>query len=133
MPQRLRNRGAAYAAYEPAYRYGYELGTQRALPGARLGRPGSGRPPRLGSAASQHLGALQRRHPLWLGQSPRADLGQRTTAPGTASAVPGVAPTVRRNFHIPTDLVVAKRPWLSRPTRALISVAIQLGTRFGAP
>src|SRR4029453_8277174 len=102
--------------------------------GARLGRPGSGRPPRLGSTASEHLGALQRRHPLWLGQSPRPDLGQRTTAPGTASAVPGVAPTVRRNFHIPTDLVVAQEASaVETSSRLDFLLLYNFGTRFGAP
>ena len=55
-------------------------GHRRALPGARLDRTGSRRPPRLGSTPPQHLGALPRRHPLWLGHRPRADLGLRTRA-----------------------------------------------------
>ena len=67
-------RGATYNDYEPAYRYGYELRTNERYRG-RLDRPGSRRPPRLGSASPQYLGALQRRHPLWLGHSPRKDLG----------------------------------------------------------
>ena len=65
----LADRGTAYIEYEPAYRYGYDAGHRRALPGARLGRAGSRRPPRLGSTPPQHLGALQRRHPACLGGS----------------------------------------------------------------
>ena len=121
--------------YEPAYRYGYELGTQRALPGARLGRPGSGRPPRLGSTASEHLGALQRRHPLWLGQSPRPDLGQRTTAPGRAERCP------RRRTHSQKEFPhsngfsgrAQEASAVETSSRLDFLLLYNCGTRFGAP
>ena len=67
-------RGAAYTEYEPAYRYGYELRTNERYRGSGLGRSGSRRAPRLGIAPSQHLGALQRRHPACMGGSRGAAL-----------------------------------------------------------
>ena len=72
------DRGAAYTEYEPAYRYGYELGTNERYRGRDVGRFRSRRPPGVGSAASEYVGPLQRRHPLWLGHSPRADLNRAT-------------------------------------------------------
>ena len=90
------NSGVAYAEYEPAYRYGYELGTHERYRGrdwAALEAEAL-----LGGPASEHLGALQRGHSLWLGQSPRPDSDR---ASASARAARGHAPRLTLASHAP--------------------------------
>ena len=65
--------GTAYEAYEPAYRYGYELSTNERYR-TRLDHPGSRRPPGLGSPPAGDLGTVSVSYSACLGGRPRAPL-----------------------------------------------------------
>ena len=85
----------------PAYRYGYELGTHERYRGqdwAAL-EADARREWEARHRAPGRWGAIRYG---WENAHARTS-GLMQAGPGTASAVPGVAPTVRRNFHIPTD------------------------------
>ena len=78
--------------YEPAYRYGYELGTNERYRG-RGWAALEARPAATGKRVTPAPGSASTRSTLWLEQRPHADLGLRTRA--CACRTRGASPALR--------------------------------------